>query len=164
MNQIKAIVRNQKIIVGAEELLPRDELKEGSIKNKDTIYIGASRELDFMLGYVYYNGVPIYSRGKYRIQVERDYTKPIPTPPMPFCFNNLNGLLIICYELEFPQDYLHFKQNLDFVAITINRIMDDEDQKLLWLALIQDIINEYDCPVIVCCGGEDNNLNISGVY
>jgi len=114
---------------------------------------------------VVYRGKTIHTRGKYRLhhtEVDRGI-KPGRLKPRVFNFGGRNTLILICYEIVFPEDYLDIRRKVDLIIHIVGQPMFSEEQREGWVALQKALSLVYNCPVVCCCGGYKDRMNITGV-
>jgi len=116
-------------------------------------------------GVVYHLGKLVWERTKYRLYESEVGLVKGDRAPLAVELGSANVLLLICYELMFPQDYLlQNKGKVDLVLHMVGVPMFSEDQREGWVALQRVLALVYECPVVCCCGGRrGGRMNISGV-
>lgn len=77
-------------------------------------------------------------------------------------YDDVKILPIICYEIVFPKKWCNF-EGVDFVTHHVGFPMFDVFQYEAWKGLEQAVSIFYDCDVIVCCGGEKNEMNLTSI-
>lgn len=115
--------------------------------------------------FIFHNGKVIHSRRKFRLhesEVGRGL-RPGLIKPKIVNLDGRNILILICYEIMFPEDYLPIKEKVDLIIHMIGHPMLDENQREGWVALQRSLSLVYNCPVVCCCGGEEGRMNITGV-
>ena len=114
---------------------------------------------------VYHDGEDVYSRSKYRLTGSeiRDGVRQGVLKPEVFNLGWVNTLILVCYEIVFPEDYLSIKERVDLVIHMIGMPMFSEEQREGWVALQKVLSLTYKCPVVCCCGGKPGRMNITGV-
>ncbi|KKK71391.1 hypothetical protein LCGC14_2914400, partial [marine sediment metagenome] len=116
--------------------------------------------------FVYHEDWLIHDRAKYRLHSSevKDGLEPGDELPRTVPIRDKRVLILICYEVLFPEDYLlQNKGNVDLVLHMIGEPMFNEDQREGWIAMQQAISIMYQCPVICCCGGKKGRMNITGI-
>ena len=110
-------------------------------------------------------GKVIYQRSKYRLYPGEYCEKGgDESPPRTVSIGEHKILLLNCYEILFPSDYLvQNESNPNLVVQLVGVPMFDENQREGWVGLQQCLSLYYKCPVICCCGGRKGRMNISGV-
>lgn len=85
-----------------------------------------------------------------------------------FRYKDIVILPIICYEIVYPKDYYHFgeevsnfSERIDFITHHIYSPMFDIYQYEGWRALEQAVGQHYNCPVIVACGEDKREHELS---
>jgi predicted amidohydrolase len=83
----------------------------------------------------------------------------------PIWDTNRNKILVlICYEICFPEDYYHLaEQDIDAVFHLVGFPMFDRNQYKPWYALQKAIVKHFDCPLVSSCGGDEGDLNLTHV-
>lgn len=140
--------------------LAYNDLKVLSARD-DNYYVATMPILGYNMCIVFRGGRKVLTRPKYRIHASED-VMPGFSPP---CVVELGGsrvLILICYEMLFPDDYMQAK-DVDFVVHMVGEPMHDEEQREGWAALHKVLAYLYSCPVICCCGGVPGRMNLSGV-
>lgn len=120
-----------------------------------------------LLGYntcvVFYGGRRLLSRPKCRLHSSEEDVSPGEARPAVFVLGGKRVLMLICYEIVFPEDYLPVKMEADLVIHMVGQPMFSEEQREGWIALQKAISLIYRCPVVCCCGGKRGRMNITGV-
>lgn len=78
-----------------------------------------------------------------------------------FKYKDITILPIICYEIVYPIDYYHFDEKIDLITHHIFSPMFDIYQYEGWRALEQAISQHYNCPVVVACGEDKRDYELS---
>jgi len=117
-------------------------------KNKNTAVIAKS-------------GKVIWQRSKHRLFGNESELFAGELPYLAF-LNGRKVLPLICYELLFPEDYWNIK-GVDLVIHMVGFPMYDINQKEAWIAIQKAVSLHFKCPVVCCCGGFRNEMNISRV-
>lgn len=139
-----------------------EELLE--ISKKDTQYhISAIAMNSKILTVVLYKGHMVYARTKHRLHVSETWAKAGSEKPGVTDLNRKKVLILICYEIMFPEDWIKIEDHPDLVIHMVGYPMFDENQREGWVALQKCLSLVYNCPVACCCGGERNQMNITGV-
>ena len=140
--------------------LPLEELRANSLDGN--FHIATIPETGNNMMVIHYKGERLYSRPKFRLHNTEQATPGINPPEVIYCNHN-RILPLICYELLFPQDYLKLYLKPDLIIHMVGFPMQDENQKEGWVAMQKALSIIYNCPLVCCCGGPMNDLNISGV-
>lgn len=129
-------------------------------------YVIATVERGYQnMAVVFYKGGMVYARSKYRLhssEVEKGI-KPGSLKPGVVSLDGRNVLILICYEIVFPEDYLGGRERVELVVHMVGQPMFSEEQREGWIALQKALSLVYGCPVICCCGGHRDRMNITGV-
>jgi len=72
-------------------------------------------------------------------------------------------LPIICYELLFPEDWLHLDIKPYFITHYIGFPMYDKIQDEAWFAMQKVLSLRFKCDVVVACGEGREGINNSGI-
>ena len=115
--------------------------------------------------FVYHNDWLVYERAKYRLHPSEIETGLERGNELPYTtrMGDKRVLILICYEILFPEDYLLRNRHIDLVLHLVGRPMFDENQREGWIAVQQATSIMYQCPVVCCCGGKKGRMNITGV-
>ena len=125
-----------------------------------------------VVGAAYNKGRLIWSRPKYEITSAEKEGGCIAgkIPPKVVGLGGKNVLILICYELLFPHDYLmqayiNKMGHPDLVIHMVGFPMYDENQREGWVAMQDALTLTYDCPLVCCCGGTKigDRMNISRI-
>lgn len=83
--------------------------------------------------------------------------------PHPFVFEYKDKriLPILCYEICFPKDFFSFRK-IDLITHHVGFPMFDKHQFKAWEALQMAYSLHFEAPLICACGGDENELNLSG--
>lgn len=111
------------------------------------------------------DGKLLYKRAKYHLhkdEVEGGVKSGTEKPEVAI-LDGRNVLILICYEILFPAEYLPQQHGIDLVAHLVGTPMHNEEQREGWVALQKMLSLLYLCPVVCCCGGPRNRMNISGI-
>lgn len=138
------------------------DLLEAS-KENDSYHIAAIPEYSQILAVVFHKGEVMYTRAKHRLHPSETQVKEGSEKPTIATLNGKRILILICYEIMFPEDYLQKKPPIDLVIHMVGYPMRDENQREGWIALQKCLALTYNCPVVCCCGGERTPMNITGV-
>lgn len=139
-----------------------DELLD--LSEKDTQYhIAAVPVNSQIMAVVTHENILIYARAKHRLHAGETQIKAGSEKPETINLDGKNVLILICYEIMFPEDWLQIKEKIDLVIHMVGFPMLDENQKEGWIALQKCLSLTYNCPVACCCGGERNQMNITGI-
>jgi len=108
-------------------------------------------------------GKTLYLRKKYR-NYPHSPSKPLNgRKPEVIQLKKKKVLILICYELLFPEDYLPTLSKPDIILHMIGFPMEDENQKEGWIAVQKTLSIVYNCPLVCCCGGEEGRMNITRI-
>jgi len=140
--------------------LPLKELINNSLDGN--YHIATLPILGYNMMVISYIGKQIYSRPKFRL-FKTEEAQPGRSKPVIAKMGSTCTLPLICYELLFPQDYLKLYLKPDIIIHMVGFPMQDENQKEGWVAMQKALSIIYNCPLVCCCGGPMNDLNISGV-
>jgi len=113
---------------------------------------------------VFHKGTMIYSRAKCHLYPGESAVEEGKPRPEIVLLGDTFVLILICYEIIFPEDYLPLmRDGADLVVHIVGYPMTDENQREGWIALHKCLSLVFDCPVVCCCGGEEGRMNISGI-
>jgi len=113
---------------------------------------------------VFYKGSLIYSRAKYQLYFkETKFAEKGTIKPEIITLAGWNVLILICYEIIFPEDYFIQTKDVDLVVHVVGYPMYDENQREAWIALQKCISLKFKCPVVCCCGGNEGRMKITGI-
>lgn len=137
------------------------------------VIIAAVPAVRNVVGIVFKKGRIIWSRAKYELTNEEKKAGTIAgiAAPRPINLNGRHVLILICYELLFPRDYLFLKANgapddeVDLIVHMVGFPMFDENQREGWIAMQDTLSKIYHCPLVCCCGGPDpsDRMNITRI-
>lgn len=111
------------------------------------------------------DGKLLYKRAKYHLhkdEAERGVKSGVKKPEVTM-LDGRSVLILICYEILFPTEYLPQQRDIDLVVHLVGTPMHSEGQREGWVALQKMLSLLYLCPVMCCCGGSRGRMNISGV-
>jgi len=132
-------------------------------KDKEGIVIGSLPVGNLNEVFAVFRGATLYMRAKYRVpSMESDVVPGVEKPEVAELVNK-NVLILICYEIMFPEDYIIQKQKIDAIVHMVGFPMYSEEQKEGWVAMQKALSLIYNCPLICSCGGVGGEMNISGV-
>ena len=136
------------------------KLKHESQNNQ---YVVTSRiENDFNKLVIYYNEKRVYERAKYRIYKDENVLQGIRKPEV-IRLGDKKVLVLICYEILFPEDYVKKIKDVDVIIHIVGFPMYDENQMEGWIGMQKILSITFDCPVVCSCGGDETNMNITGI-
>jgi len=143
--------------------LPYKELQRLSLLD-DNFHVATLPILGYNMGLVFHQGRVVARRPKYRLHFSENIT-PGRSQPTGLILGDKRVLILICYELLFPEDYLlqNRDRRADLVLHLVGYPMFSEYQKEDWTALHKVISILYSCPVVCCCGGEQTPMNLTGI-
>ena len=70
-------------------------------------------------------------------------------------------LVLLCYEICFPEDYYHLAGDVDLIFHLVGYPMYDRTQYKAWFALQKALSSHFDVPLVSCCGGKMNKFNMT---
>lgn len=111
------------------------------------------------------NGFLLYRRAKYHLhesEIDEGVRRGVEKPEV-VMLGGRNVLILICYEMLFPAEYLPQRRDVALIVHLVGAPMYSEAQREGWVALQRMLSLLYSCPVICCCGGPKGRMNISGV-
>lgn len=115
----------------------------------------------------YARGVTVFTRDKYKLHPSELANGILSgaVRPRPTYLGGKSVLILICYEILFPEDYLpvDVRVGVDLVIHVVGTPMFSAEQKEGWVAMQKALSLMLDCPVACCCGGERGPMNITGV-
>ena len=114
--------------------------------------------------FVFCGGKLLYQRPKFRLyhsEVRDGFV--VGRPPEVVVLDSKRVLILICYELVFPGDYVHLLSSVDLVVHLVGVPMFSEEQREGWVALQQMVSLVGRCPLVCCCGGHLGRMNLTGV-
>lgn len=134
-------------------------------------HIAALPALGSNLGVAVRQGDVVWTRSKCRLHPSEKGVAEGRVPPCSIRLGALNVLILICYEVLFPQDYL--LQALDpsegasgqvnLIVHMVGSPMHNEEQREGWVAMQEALSLLFDCPLVCCCGGKSGGMNISRI-
>jgi len=135
-------------------------------RNDDKYHVAANKFKLMNRVYVCHDGCVVYERPKFRLHPSEENSGLLRGNFLPtsISINGKQVLILICYEIMFPDDYL--LQNMgktDLVLHLVGQPMFNEDQREGWVAMQRAVFLTYFCPIVCCCGGEEGRMNISGL-
>jgi len=140
--------------------IPINNLKRESQNNQ--YVITSIVENDFNKLVIYHNEKRVYERAKYRIYKDENVLQGIYKPEV-IELGNKKVLVLICYEILFPEDYIKKIKDVDIIIHIVGFPMYDENQKEGWIGMQKILHSIFDCPVVCSCGGEKSDMNITGI-
>ncbi len=145
----------------AQEILDRSKLDDSYHIGTTLVYSSYYQQI-MNIAVVANKGRLVGSRAKHQLYLPTEsYLTPGPKPGLTKLDNGENILILICYELVFPEDYVLIKP--DLMVHMVGAPMYDENQREGWVALQKSFSITHQCPVICCCGGPEGRMNITGV-
>jgi len=108
-------------------------------------------------------GKILYYREKYRDYPPSPSKPPNGIKPEVIQLEKKKVLILICYELLFPEDYLPTLSKPDIILHMVGWPMEDENQREGWIAVQKTFSIVYNCPLVCCCGGEEGRMNITRI-
>ena len=139
----------------------------------DNFHIAAIPSVGKVVGIVLRHGKIIWSRAKYNLTNEEIKAGLVAgiSSPRPTELGGKDVLILICYEILFPHDYLFLRKNgtpddqIDLIVHMIGFPMYDENQREGWIAMQDTLSIIYRCPLVCCCGGLTpyDRMNISRI-
>ena len=74
-------------------------------------------------------------------------------------------LILICYEICFPEDYYHLiGGDIDLIVHLVGYPMYDRHQYKAWYALQKALVKHFNVPLISSCGGNsDDPMNLTHI-
>jgi predicted amidohydrolase len=108
-------------------------------------------------------GNVLYTRDKYRPHPSEKVGRGSQGPSTVILPDRTKVLLLICYEILFPEDYLPLQEYPDLIIHLVGIPMFDEEQREGWVAMQKALSIILNCPLVCCCGGPVGRMNITGV-